>query len=60
MTLVVDTVPCEGRKPKIPQYAAGTLTLPPVSVPIEIIHKQNKRDIRTKIEVYLKWDYARR
>lgn len=26
---------CEGRNPKIPQYAAGTLTLPPVSVPKE-------------------------
>jgi Lhr-like helicase len=25
---------CEGRKPRIPQYDAGTLTLPPVSVPM--------------------------
>ena len=25
---------CEGRNPRIPQYDAGTLTLPPVSVPM--------------------------
>lgn len=34
MTPVVETTPCEGRMPKIPQYDAGTLTLPPVSVPV--------------------------
>lgn len=33
MTPLVETTPCEGRIPKIPQYEAGTLTLPPVSVP---------------------------
>lgn len=31
----VETSPWDGRKPKIPQYDAGTLTLPPVSVPSE-------------------------
>ncbi len=25
---------CEGRNPRIPQYDAGTFTLPPVSVPM--------------------------
>lgn len=33
MTPVVVTRLCEGRKPKIPQYDAGTLILPAVSVP---------------------------
>lgn len=33
ITPVVETSPWEGRNPKIPQYDAGTLTLPPVSVP---------------------------
>ena len=32
------TASCEGRNPKIPQYDAGTLTLPPVSVPIVTFH----------------------
>lgn len=34
MTPVVETNPCEGRNPYIPQYDAGTLTLAPVSVPV--------------------------
>lgn len=39
-----EIAPWEGRKPKIPQYDAGTLTLPPVSVPkiektVQIINK---------------------
>lgn len=42
MTFLVETMPCEGRNPKIPQYPAGTLTLPPVSVPIK--RKMNKKE----------------
>jgi len=33
-TPAVGTASYEGRNPKIPQYDAGTLTLPPVSVPV--------------------------
>ena len=32
-TPVAETAPCVGRKPKTPQCAAGTRTLPPESVP---------------------------
>lgn len=42
MTFLVETMPCEGRNPKIPQHPAGTLTLPPVSVPIK--RKMNKKE----------------
>ena len=34
ITPVVETRSCEGRKPRIPQYDAGALTLPPVSLPM--------------------------
>jgi len=34
ITPALGTASCEGRNPKIPQYDAGTLTLPPVSVPV--------------------------
>jgi hypothetical protein len=34
ITFSEEIIPCEGLNPKIPQYAAGTRTLPPVSVPI--------------------------
>ena len=33
-TPALGTASYEGRNPKIPQYDAGTLTLPPVSVPV--------------------------
>ena len=34
ITPVVEMASCEGRNPRIPQYDAGTLTLPPMSVPM--------------------------
>ena len=34
ITPAVEMASCEGRKPRISQYDAGTLTLPPVLVPM--------------------------
>jgi hypothetical protein len=63
ITPAVEMASCEGRKPRIPQYDAGTLTLPPVSVPmienllvqfiedkprsIKIVHERNSPKVKS-------------
>ena len=59
-----ETAPWEGRKPKIPQYDAGTLTLPPVSVPmiektvqIIMMPKLNSLEWKNNFSYHTKFDY---